>query len=177
MVACSTSYALDEQFNDALRAANAGDLASLEQYQIAMQNDDLNITLNIGNWTNNLAFQAPSSIVSFAQRLPYVRRWRKNSRQLCWRKVKLASFADAKPLLGYVNNADKAESCALAQVRAKTGDNLVFAEYKDIWLATDSQPDSCHGLGRLMLSNPVDDCARSSTPCLKHSCVGSWVLP
>lgn len=155
MVACSASYALDEQFNDALRAANAGDLASLEQYQIAMQNDDLGYYPEYWKLNNNLAFQAPSSIVSFAQRYPRSAMAEKLAADYVEEKVKLASFADAKPLLGYVNNADKAESCALAQVRAKTGDNLVFAEYKDIWLATDSQPDSCHGLGRLMLSSPL----------------------
>ncbi len=40
-------------------------------------------------------------------------------------------------------------------MRAKSGDALVFAEYKDVWLATESQPESCIGLGRMMLSSPL----------------------
>ena len=54
-----------------------------------------------------------------------------------------------------MTNPDQEESCAVAQVRAKTGDSLVFAEYKDIWLTTNTQPESCNGLGRLMLSSPL----------------------
>ncbi len=33
-------------------------------------------------------------------------------------KVKMADFASAQPVLAYVSNADRAESCAIAQVRA-----------------------------------------------------------
>ena len=55
----------------------------------------------------------------------------------------------------YVSNPDQAERCAVAQVRAKTGDVLVYAEFKDVWLATNSQPESCNGLGRMMLSSPL----------------------
>ena len=54
-----------------------------------------------------------------------------------------------------MTNPDQAESCAVAQVRAKTGDPLVFAEYKDVWLTTNSQPESCTGLARQMLSSPL----------------------
>jgi len=70
-------------------------------------------------------------------------------------KVKQADFVSAQPLLPYVSKPDPAENCALAQVRAKSGDALVFAEYKDVWLATESQPDSCVGLGRMMLTSPL----------------------
>ena len=41
MIVCSSVYALDEQFNDALRAASSGNIALLDQYQDAMQNDAL----------------------------------------------------------------------------------------------------------------------------------------
>ncbi|MEK5765060.1 lytic transglycosylase, partial [Acinetobacter junii] len=37
----------------------------------------------------------------------------------------------------------------------KSGDPLVYAEYKDVWLTTNSQPESCAGLGRMMLSSPL----------------------
>ncbi len=70
-------------------------------------------------------------------------------------KVKQADFATAQPVLQYVSNADRAETCAMAQVRAKSGDPLVYAEFKDVWLTTNSQPDSCTGLGRMMLSSPL----------------------
>ena len=40
-------------------------------------------------------------------------------------------------------------------MRAKTGDSLVYAEFKDVWLNTSSQPESCIGLGRMMLSSPL----------------------
>ena len=37
------THAANEQFNDALRAANSGDVDLLQQYQHAMQNDVLGI--------------------------------------------------------------------------------------------------------------------------------------
>ena len=67
----------------------------------------------------------------------------------------MADFSTAQPVLQYVTNADPAEACAVAQVRAKSGDQLVYAEFKDVWLTTNSQPESCTGLGRMMLSSPL----------------------
>lgn len=155
MIACSSVYALDEQFNDALRAANAGNSALLDQYQSDMQNDALGYYPEYWKLNTNLGFQPASSIISFAQRYPQSAMAEKLSADYVEEKVKLGSFADAKPVLSYVTNPDQEESCAVAQVRAKTGDSLVFAEYKDIWLATNSHPESCNGLGRLMLSSPL----------------------
>ena len=37
----ASTHAANEQFNDALRAANSGDVDLLQQYQYAMQNDVL----------------------------------------------------------------------------------------------------------------------------------------
>ncbi len=31
----------------------------------------------------------------------------------------------------------------------------MFAEFKDVWLNTNTQPESCTGLGRMMLSSPL----------------------
>ncbi|MEF9993464.1 MAG: transglycosylase SLT domain-containing protein [Acinetobacter sp.] len=155
MMACSSIYALDEQFNDALRAANSSNFALLDQYQAAMQNDALGYYPEYWKLNNNLGFQSADAIVSFAQRYPRSAMAEKLAADYVEEKVKQASYADAKSVLSYVTNPDKAESCAVAQVRAKTGDNLVFAEYKDVWFATDSQPESCSGLGRLMLSSPL----------------------
>lgn len=155
MIACSPVYALDEQFNDALRAANASNTALLDQYQFEMQNDALGYYPEYWKLNTNLGFQPASSIISFAQRYPQSAMAEKLAADYVEEKVKLGSFADAKPVLSYVTNPDQEESCAVAQVRAKTGDSLVFAEYKDIWLTTNSQPESCNGLGRLMLSSPL----------------------
>ena len=155
MMACSSIYASEEQFNDALRAANSSNFALLDQYQAAMQNDALGYYPEYWKLNNNLGFQSADAIVSFAQRYPRSAMAEKLAADYVEEKVKHASYADAKSVLSYVTNPDKAESCAVAQVRAKTGDNLVFAEYKDVWFATDSKPESCSGLGRLMLSSPL----------------------
>ena len=155
MIVCSSVYALDEQFNDALRAANSSNTALLDQYQAAMQNDVLGYYPEYWKLNTNLGFQPASSILSFAQRYPKSAMAEKLAADYVEEKVKQANFSEAKPVLSYVTNPDQAESCAVAQVRAQTGDSLVYAEYKDVWLATNAQPDSCTGLGRLMLSSPL----------------------
>lgn len=155
LLACSSVYALDAQFNDALRAANASNIAMLDQFQEQMQNDVLGYYPEYWKLNTNLGFQPASAIISFAQRYPQSAMAEKLAADYVEEKVKLASFAEAKPVLSYVTNPDQAESCAIAQVRARTGDSLVFAEYKDIWLTTNSQPESCNGLGRMMLSSPL----------------------
>ncbi|OTG96264.1 lytic transglycosylase [Acinetobacter sp. ANC 3832] len=147
------SHAAEEQFNDALRVANSP--TQLDQYQFAMQNDALGYYPEYWKLNSNLGFQSSSAITSFAQRYPQSAMAEKLSADYVEEKVKQADFINAQPVLPFVSNPDQAESCAVAQVRAKTGDQLVFAEYKDVWLATNSQPDSCTGLGRMMLSSPL----------------------
>ena len=147
--------AAEQQFNDALRAANAGNTELLRQYQASMQNDVLGYYPEYWLLNRNLASQSPSAIVSFAQRYPNSAMAEKLSADYVEEKVKISDFSPAQSVLQYVSNADQAESCAMAQVRAKMGDPLVFAEYKDVWLATNSQPESCTGLGRMMLSSPL----------------------
>lgn len=151
----STACAGDEQFNDALSAANSGNTELLWQYQDSMQNDVLGYYPEYWRLNKNLASQPASQISSFAQRYPQSAMAEKLAADYVEEKVKQADFATAQPVLQYVSNADQAESCAMAQVRAKSGDPLVFAEYKDVWLTTDSQPESCNGLGRMMLSSPL----------------------
>lgn len=155
LLGCSFTYAAEEQFNDALNAANSGNTALLDQYQLAMQNDVLGYYPEYWKLNTNLGFQPTASIVSFAQRYPQSAMAEKLAADYVEEKVKQADFASAQPVLSYVTNPDQAENCALAQVRAKSGDTLVFAEYKDVWLATESQPESCLGLGRMMLSSPL----------------------
>lgn len=155
LLGCSFTYAAEEQFNDALNAANSGNTTLLDQYQLAMQNDVLGYYPEYWKLNTNLGFQPTASIVSFAQRYPQSAMAEKLAADYVEEKVKQADFASAQPVLSYVTNPDQAENCALAQVRAKSGDALVFAEYKDVWLATESQPESCLGLGRMMLSSPL----------------------
>ncbi|MDO7197945.1 transglycosylase SLT domain-containing protein [Acinetobacter pittii] len=155
LLGCSFTYAAEEQFNDALNAANSGNNALLDQYQLAMQNDVLGYYPEYWKLNTNLGFQPTASIVNFAQRYPQSAMAEKLAADYVEEKVKQADFASAQPVLSYVTNPDQAENCALAQVRAKSGDALVFAEYKDVWLATESQPESCLGLGRMMLSSPL----------------------
>lgn len=153
---CSMSaQAAEEQFNDALRAANAGNIGQLQQYQSAMQNDALGYYPEYWILNQNLGSQPASQIISFAQRYPQSAMAEKLAADYVEEKVKMADFATAQPVLQYVTNADPAEACAVAQVRAKSGDQLVYAEFKDVWLTTNSQPESCTGLGRMMLSSPL----------------------
>src|SRR5690606_3614160 len=149
------TQAADEQFNDALRAANAGNISLLQQYQSSMQNDVLGYYPEYWLLNNNLASQPASAIINFAQRYPNSAMAEKLAADYVEEKVKQADFATAQPVLQYVTNADRAETCAMAQVRAKSGDPLVYAEYKEVWLTTNSQPESCTGLGRMMLSSPL----------------------
>jgi soluble lytic murein transglycosylase len=151
----SLSHAADEQFNDALRAANSGNIGLLQQYQSSMQNDVLGYYPEYWALNSNLAAQSSSQITSFAQRYPQSAMTEKLAADYVEEKVKQSDFASAQPVLPYVTNADQAESCAVAQVRAKSGDPLVFAEFKDVWLTTNSQPELCTGLGRMMLSSPL----------------------
>ena len=155
LVGFPAAYAAEEQFHDALRVANTGNVSQLEQYRVAMQNDALGYYPEYWALNNNLGFQPVSSITAFAQRYPQSAMAEKLAADYVEEKVRQADFANAQPVLQYVTNADEAENCAVAQVRAKTGDALVYAEYKDVWLKTDAQPESCTSLGRLMLSSPL----------------------
>lgn len=149
------AQAADAQFNDALRAANSGNIALLQQYQYAMQNDALGYYPEYWILNSSLASQPAEQIAGFAQRYPQSAMAEKLAADYVEEKVKQADFAAAQPLLQYVTNPDQAEICAVAQVRASSGDPLVYAEFKDVWLTTNAQPESCTGLGRMMLSSPL----------------------
>lgn len=149
------AQAADAQFNDALRAANSGNMALLQQYQYAMQNDALGYYPEYWILNSSLASQPADQIAGFAQRYPQSAMAEKLAADYVEEKVKQADFAAAQPLLQYVSNPDQAETCAVAQVRASSGDPLVYAEFKDVWLTTNAQPESCTGLGRMMLSSPL----------------------
>lgn len=154
-MATQAVQAANEQFNDALRAANAGNVTQLDQYQQSMQNDALGYYPEYWKLNTNLASQPTASIVNYAQRYPQSAMAEKLAADYVEEKVKQNDFFSAQAVLPYVTNADQAESCAMAQVKTQTGDPLVFAEYKHVWLTTDKQPESCSGLARLMLSSQM----------------------
>lgn len=149
------AFAAEEQFNDALRAANSGNTALLDQYTASMQQDALGYYPEYWKLNINLGYQPSGQIVDFARRYPQSAMAEKLAADYVEEKVKQADYNNAQPVVPYVTNPDQAESCAVAQVRAKSGDPLVFAEFKDLWVSTESLPDACQGLGRMMLSSPL----------------------
>ena len=149
------AFADEEQFNDALRAANSGNTALLDQYTASMQQDALGYYPEYWKLNINLGYQPSGQIVDFARRYPQSAMAEKLAADYVEEKVKQADYNNAQPVVPYVTNPDQAESCAVAQVRAKSGDPLVFAEFKDLWLSTESLPDACQSLGRMMLSSPL----------------------
>ena len=66
----AATHAADEQFNDALRAANAGNVSLLQQYQSSMQGDVLGYYPEYWVLNSNLGLQPAANIVGFAQRYP-----------------------------------------------------------------------------------------------------------
>ena len=110
-------HAANEQFNDALRAANANNTALLDQYQMSMQGDALGYYPEYWKLNTNLGFQPTASIVSYAQRYPQSAMAEKLAADYVEEKVKQNDFFSAQAVLPYVTNADRAESCAMAQVR------------------------------------------------------------
>jgi soluble lytic murein transglycosylase len=151
----SSVYAAEDQFNDALRAANSGNRTLLQQYQTSMEGDALGYYPEYWMLNRNLASQPISAITSFAERYPQSAMAEKLSADFVEEKVKKSDFANVQTVLPYITNPDQAESCAIAQVRAHTGDPLVFLENKEAWLTTNSQPQSCTDLAKLMLESPL----------------------
>ncbi len=149
------SFAAESDFNAALRAANAGDSNALWQYQQSMQNDHLAYYPEYFLLNRNLENKSPETIIRFANQYPNTAMAEKLTSDYVEAKVKQTDFQSAAPVIQYISNPDQAESCAIAQVRAKTGDPLVFAQYKDVWLTTNSQPESCVNLAKMMLFSPL----------------------
>jgi soluble lytic murein transglycosylase len=128
--------AAEEQFNDALRAASSGNTALLDQYSASMQQDSLGYYPEYWKLNMSLGYQPSGNIIDFAKRYPQSAMAEKLAADYVEEKVKQADYNNARPVVPYVTNPDQAESCAVAQVRAKSDDPLVFAEFKDLWLNT-----------------------------------------
>ena len=90
------AQAADAQFNDALRAANSGNIALLQQYQYAMQNDALGYYPEYWILNSSLASQPADQIAGFAQRYPQSAMAEKLAADYVEEKVKQADFTAAQ---------------------------------------------------------------------------------
>lgn len=148
---CLLAHASDEVFNDAYRASSGGNSALMDQYKYSMQDSVLNYYPDYWKLDASLDYQPAANIIAFDRNYPNSAMAEKLSADYLEAKVKSGDYASAAQVLPYVSNPDQAEACAMGQVRAKTGDTLALAEYKDdIWLKTETQPESCLGLARQM---------------------------
>ena len=160
IAACSVapSEASDQLFHEASRANSNGNTVGLDQYQYSMQQSGSVLAYYPHYWklNQNLAWQNNSDIIDFAKRYPQSAMAEKLTADYVEEKVKVGDYASALPVLSYITNADAAEACAIGQVRTNTGDQLAVAEYKDdVWLTTNTQPESCNTFGRQMLNSPL----------------------
>lgn len=132
-----SACASEEQFNDALRVAQSGDMASLEYYQQAMQGDYLGYYPEYWMLNNNLASQPAYAIQQFAQKYPNSAMAEKLSADYVEAKVKIGDYHSAQQLVSYVNNADLPESCAIAQAELNTGKKSSHSDKQDVFLLND----------------------------------------
>lgn len=152
----TVAHAGDEWFNDAYRANQQNDTASLAQFQAAMQDGVLAYYPEYWLLNSDLALQPAQSIIQFNQKYPQSAMAEKLTADYVEANVAAGAYSQAAKVLPYVTNPDQAESCAVAQVQASSGDGVVLAALKDdVWLTTDKQPDSCNGLVRFMLDSPI----------------------
>ena len=87
------AYAADEQFNDALQAANSGNTELLQQYQMSMQSDVLGYYPEYWSLNANLGFQPANNIINFARRYPQSAMAEKLAADYVEEKVKQADLA------------------------------------------------------------------------------------
>ena len=149
------SPANDALFLDALKVANSGNPALLDQYQMGMQNSVLQYYPEYWKLNNNLAMQPGSAIVGFAQRYPKSALAEKLAADYIEEKVKAGDYSAASSLIELVSAPDASEQCALTQVRAATRDPLALLGNQSVWLSTATQPETCQGLVRMMLNSEV----------------------
>ena len=154
-IAMENAYAADSDFNSALTAANRGNISQLDNYQFSMQDSVLRYYPEYWKLNTDLATQTPAAILSFVTRYPNSAMSEKLAADYIEVKVESGDIASARPLLAYVTNPDEAESCAVGQVQAISGDPLAVSEFNRVWLRTNKQPESCGALGRLMVASPL----------------------
>ncbi|XID74464.1 transglycosylase SLT domain-containing protein [Alkanindiges sp. WGS2144] len=151
----ASGWAADSDFNSALTAANSGNISLLDNYQFAMQDSVLAYYPEYWKLNTDLATQSPQAILSFVGRYSNSAMAEKLAADYVEEKVKTGDIASARALIAYVSNPDEAESCAVGQVQAISGDPLAISEFNRVWLRTNKQPESCDGLARLMVNSPL----------------------
>lgn len=151
----SNTYADDFDFNAALTAANNRNLTALDNYQLSMQDSVLGYYPEYWKFNIDLAAQPADGIIYFVTKYPNSAMAEKLAADYIEEKVGAGDFSSAKKIIAYVKNPDEAESCAIAQVRAATGDTLALTEYKNVWLKTNKQSEFCEDLAGLLLTSPL----------------------
>lgn len=149
------SWAADSDFNAALNAANSRNLTALEVFQLSMQDSVLGYYPEYWKLNNDLSLQPAQAILGFVNKYQNSAMAEKLAADYVEAKVQQGDFASAKQLISSVDNPDDAEACAIAQVQASNGDELVLSEFKKVWLTTSKQSDFCDGLNRFLLNSPL----------------------
>ena len=155
VINATSVWAADSDFNTALSAANSGNIGLVDTYQFSMQDSALGYYPEYWKLNTDLVTQSPQAILSFVSRYARSAMAEKLAADYIEAKVAAGDIASARPLISYVTNADEAESCAVGQVQAISGDPLAVSEFNRVWLRTNKQPESCDALGRLMVNSPL----------------------
>jgi soluble lytic murein transglycosylase len=150
-----TAYAEDYDFNAALNAANSRNLNALDNFQMSMQDSVLGYYPEYWKFNIDLAQQPADGIIYFVTKYPNSAMAEKLAADYVEAKVSIGDYQAAKKIIAYVKNPDAAEDCAIAQVRAATGDTLALTEYKSVVLKTEKQPNSCTDLAGMLLTSPL----------------------
>lgn len=129
-----SACASDEQFNDALRSAQSGDISSLQYYQQQMQGDVLGYYPEYWILNDNLSSQPAYAIKQFAEKYLNSAMAEKLSADYVEAKVAMGDYQSAKQIIPYVNNADLPESCAIAQTQLHTGYQSSYGDKQDVFL-------------------------------------------
>lgn len=155
MVPQLPAWASDTDFNAALSAASSRNLNALDIYQFSMQDSVLAYYPEYWKLNINLAQQSPQAIKAFVSKYPDSAMAEKLAADYVEAKVQQGDYAAAQQLVSAVSNPDDAESCAIAQAQASSGDDLVLSAYKKVWLVTNKQSEFCEGLSRFLLNSPL----------------------
>ena len=150
-----SACAAEEDFNGALRAANAKNTSQLEQYRWSMEHDALGYYPEYFLLNNNLASQPANAIIQFAQRHANSAMAEKLAADYVEEKAKIGDYASARAVIPYVKNADASENCAIALAQKNQGDRTTATMVRDVFWTTNSQPALCTQLASTLNSSPM----------------------
>lgn len=155
MAASPLVSAAEEDFNRALSAANSNNLGLLEQYRWSMQNDVLGYYPEYWALNKNLTTQPANLIISYAQRYAGSAMAEKLAADYVEENIKVGNYTAAQQLIDYVKNPDQSESCAIIYAQKKGGETTTAATRREVFFATDKQPDLCNQLAASMVHSNV----------------------